>query len=139
MSAQHDAAKLAAQVHACWAAYSGRGHLSSAPASRCDRMQHQVRLLRAQKTSAERLDGALREGEALRVEISALRQNLEKAEGDKTRVRAQAPFPHCSKSASLTLQAQTLNPSADAGAGIIRGGRCPALGLAAEGPCLESP
>ncbi|KAK9831534.1 hypothetical protein WJX81_006588 [Elliptochloris bilobata] len=39
----------------------------------------------AQKAGSERLDGALREGEALRVELNALRQNLEKAEGDKTR------------------------------------------------------
>ena len=38
--------------------------------------------------STDRLEGALREGEALRVEINALRQNLDKAEGDKTRVRA---------------------------------------------------
>ena len=45
----------------------------------------------AQKTSTDRLEGALREGEALRVEINALRQNLDKAEGDKTRVRALQP------------------------------------------------
>ena len=51
-----------------------------------------IKLARAQRTSADRLDGALREGEALRVEINALRQNLEKAEGDKTRVRAQDGF-----------------------------------------------
>jgi len=59
----------------------------------------------AQKAGSERLDGALREGEALRVELNALRQNLEKAEGDKTRVRGPARVRvggHVSRATSAT-------------------------------------
>jgi hypothetical protein len=39
------------------------------------------------------------------VELNALRQNLEKAEGDKTRVRSPAVFKRDTVSAALALQA----------------------------------
>ncbi len=59
----------------------------------------------AQKAGSERLDGALREGEALRVELNALRQNLEKAEGDKTRVRSPAASEWEAMSAAVPRRA----------------------------------
>lgn len=65
-----------------------------------------IRLACAQKTSTDRLEGALREGEALRVEVNALRQNLDKAEGDKTRVRARPPAYPAANLPCLFAQAQ---------------------------------
>lgn len=52
----------------------------------------------AQRLAAERVEATTREVELLRADLAATKQNLDKAEGDKTRVRRAPSTPHASQS-----------------------------------------